>query len=122
VIGRRTRIAVALAAGVALVGAAPAGAGAPPKKKVVHLGDNYFLPGKLTVKPKTRVVWKWPGFESSGQVHDVKLRKGPKGVKRFHSDPAASDFSFSRRLTVPGTYRLVCTYHEEMTMTIKVRR
>lgn len=120
-IGRRTRIAVALATGVALAGATPAGAGAP-KRKVVKLGDNYFLPAKLTVKRGTRVVWKWPGFESSGQVHDVKLRKGPKGVKRFHSDPAASDYSYSRRLTVPGRYRLVCTYHEEMAMTITVRR
>jgi plastocyanin len=55
-------------------------------------------------------------------VHDVKLRRAPKGVRKFHSDPAASDFSFSRTLTKAGTYRLVCTYHEEMTMTIKVRR
>jgi len=60
--------------------------------------------------------------EASGQVHDVKLKSGPKGVKRFHSDPAASDYTYRRTLTVTGTYKLVCTYHEEMTMTIRVRR
>jgi plastocyanin len=117
----RGRLALALVAGVALCSAAPASAGAP-RKRTVRVGDNYFLPATLTVKPRTTVVWRWPGYEASGQVHDVELAKGPKGVKRFHSDPAASDYSFRRKLTVVGRYRLVCTYHEDMTMTIKVKR
>lgn len=118
---RAGRLAVVALSGVALLGAAPALAGAP-RKKVVQIGDNYFTPAKLTVQRKTRIVWRWPGYESSGQVHDVELAKGPAGVKRFHSDPAASDYSFSRTLSVPGTYRIVCSYHEGMTQTIRVRR
>jgi plastocyanin len=117
---RRTQIAV-LVAGVALLGAAPADAG-HSRKKTVRIGDNYFLPGKLTVKPNTTIVWKWPGADASGQVHDVKLRKAPRHVKKFQSDPAATDYTFRRKLTRTGTYRFVCTYHEDMVMTIKVRK
>jgi plastocyanin len=51
----------------------------------------------------------------------VKLVKAPKGVKRFHSASAASDFTFSRKLTRPGTYKILCTLHHEMKMTITVR-
>ena len=112
------RLAAALlAAGVALVCAAPAQAG-----KTVRIYDNYFLKDDLTVKRGATVTWRWPGFDEAGDVHDVKLKSGPKGVKKFHSEAAATDFEFKRKLKVPGRYRIVCTLHEEMTMKIKVRR
>jgi plastocyanin len=108
-----------LLAGVALLlSAAPAQAG----KRSVRIYDNYFLPDSLTVKRGTVVVWRWPGADEAGDVHDVKLKSGPKGAKKFHSEAAATDFSFRRRLKVPGRYRIVCTLHEEMTMKIRVRR
>jgi plastocyanin len=113
------RLALALGlAGAALV-AAPATAAAP-KPRTVKIADNYYLPAKLTVAKETKVTWRWP--EEAGDVHDVKLKKAPKGVKRFHSEPASASFAFRRRLTKPGTYRIVCTLHEEMTMTVTVRR
>ena len=43
-------------------------------------------------------------------------------MKKFHSEAAATDFSFRRKLTVPGKYKIVCTLHEEMKMTIRVKR
>ena len=86
------------------------------------LGDNYYTPQTLTVKRGTTVTWKWPGFEQAGDVHDVKLKSGPKGVKKFHSEAASTDYSFKRKLKVAGTYKLVCTLHHEMRMTIKVRK
>jgi plastocyanin len=105
-------------AGVALLlSAAPAQAG----KKTVRIHDNYFLADSLTVKRGTVVVWRWPGADEAGDVHDVKLKSGPKGARKFHSEAAATDFSFRRKLKVPGRYRIVCTLHEEMTMRIKVR-
>jgi plastocyanin len=58
----------------------------------------------------------------AGDVHDVKLKSGPKRVKKFHSQPASSDFSFKRKLTVVGKYKVICTLHENMRMTIRVRR
>jgi plastocyanin len=106
--------------GVALlVGATPALGAA---KKTVGVGDNYYTPKSLTVSKGTTVTWKWPGFDQAGDVHDVKLKSGPKGVKKFQSEAASTDYSFKRKLTVAGIYKLVCTLHHEMTQTIKVRK
>jgi plastocyanin len=107
------RVIIAVLAGVALLSAAPASG---------TLGDNYFTPQKLKVKKGTTVTWKWPGFEEAGDVHDVKLVKGPAGVKKFHSEAASTDYSFKRKLKVAGTYKLACTLHHEMRMTITVRK
>ena len=109
----------AVLAGVALLGAAPAQAA---RHKTVKIGDNYFAPATLKVKRGTVVTWKWPSFEEAGDVHDVKLKSGPKGVKKFHSEAASTDYTFKRRLRVAGRYRIVCTLHEDMRMTIRVRR
>jgi plastocyanin len=116
----RRRLLVALAAGAALSCAAPAVA-ATPQRKSVKVADNYFWPQKLTLAKRSIVTWKWPSDEAI-DVHDVKLKSGPKGVKRWQSEPAASGYRFKRTLRVTGTYRIVCTLHEEMTMTIRVRR
>ena len=110
--------AVLALAGVALV-AAPATAAAP-KPKTVKIADNYYLPAKLTIKPDTKVAWRWPA--EAGDVHDVKLKSAPKGVRKFHSQPASASYSFKRTLEKPGRYKIVCTLHEEMKMTITVRR
>ena len=118
----RTRpVLVAVLAGAVLSSAAPAQAG-KPKPKTVRIYDNYYLADTLKVKVGTTVIWRWPGFDEAGDVHDVKLKSGPKGVKKFQSEAAATDFSFRRKLKVAGKYRIVCTLHEEMTMTIRVRR
>ena len=105
-------------AGAALQCAAPAHGAA---RKTVTVGDNYFTPQTLTVKRGTTVTWRWPGYDGAGDVHDVGLVAGPKGVKRFRSEAAATDYRFSRRLTVPGTYRLDCSLHHAMRKTLKVR-
>lgn len=115
-IGRRI---LPVAAAVALLGAAPAVAAAP-KPKTVQVADNYFQPAKLTLKPKTAVTWKWPS-DVAIDVHDVKLKSAPKGVKKWQSEPASSGYRFKRTFTKPGTYKVVCTLHEEMKMTIRVR-
>ena len=94
---------------------------AAPKKKTVNLGDNFYTPKTVTVAQNGTVTWKWPAFDEAGDVHDVKLKSGPKGAKKFASESAATDYSFKRKLTAKGTYKIVCTLHEEMTMTIKVR-
>jgi plastocyanin len=109
---------IAVLAGAALISAVPA-QGAP--KKTVTVGDDYFTPQTLKVMRGTTVTWRWPGFEAAGDVHDVKLLSGPKTVKKFQSEAASTDYTFKRKLTVPGKYRLGCTLHHEMRMTVKVR-
>jgi len=103
----------------ALVAAAfPAAAlGASPKR--VQVGDDYYGPTKVTVKPGTTLKWSW--LADNANSHDVKLSRGPKGVKRFHSASAATDYTFSKKLTKKGTYKILCTLHRTMRMTIIVR-
>jgi plastocyanin len=112
------RRGLAVVIGAAAVAVAPAAASTPKPLKV-QVADDYFLPAKKTVKPGTKVVWKW--LATNGNSHDVKLKKGPKGVKRFHSDPAAADFTYKKTLKVKGKYLIICTFHEEMVQTITVK-
>jgi plastocyanin len=106
-----------VAIGVAALAVAPAAAAPKPLK--VQVGDDYFRPLKKSVKPGTKVIWKWDA--ANGNTHDVKLKKGPKGVKKFHSDPAAADFTYKRTLKVKGKYLIICTFHQNMVQTITVR-
>ncbi len=108
-----------IGAALLVMGVAPAYGAA---SKTIKVGDNFYLPKTVTVNRGTTVTWKWPGYDEAGDVHDVKLKTGPKGVKKFQSEAASTDYSFKRKLTVAGTYKLICTLHEEMTMTIKVRK
>jgi plastocyanin len=110
---------IGVLAGAALISAAPVHGAT---RKTVAVGDNYFTPKRLTVARGTTIVWRWPGLEEAGDVHDVKLSSGPKGVKKFQSEAASTDYTYRRKLTVAGTYKLVCTLHHEMRMTIKVKR
>jgi plastocyanin len=106
-----TRYFTAAALVAAAVAASPA--------KQVKVGDDYYGPTQLTVRHGTTVKWVW--LAENGNSHDVKLKSGPKGVKRFHSASAATDYSYSRKLTKPGTYKIVCTLHQDMKMTITVK-
>ena len=120
----------ALAVGGSLLALALSGAGGAlaggkskaraAKTKTVKVGDDYFGPAKLTVTKGTKIKWKW--LDGNSNTHDVRLRKGPHGVKRFKSQVAASDYSFSRKLKKPGKYRIYCSLHREMVMTIVVKR
>ena len=112
------RRGLAVVIGAAALAVAPAAASTPKPLKV-QVADDYFAPLKKTVKPGTKVVWKW--LDYNGNTHDVKLKKGPKGVKRFQSDPAAADFVYKRTLKVKGKYSIICTFHENMVQTITVR-
>jgi plastocyanin len=111
--------ALLVAAGVAALAVAPAVSDAAAPVKKVTVGDDYFGPTQVKVKSGTKVVWNW--LSVNGNTHDVKLKKGPKGVKRFHSDAAAADFSYKRTLKVKGKYSIICTFHENMVMTITVK-
>jgi len=122
------KIATAALAAVAVVFApAVAGADAASKKKKsakpvtakVQIFDNYYEPARLTVPKGSTIKWLWP--VTTGDTHDVTLGKGPKGVKKFQSEIAASEYVYSKKLTVTGKYHIICSLHEEMTMDITVR-
>jgi plastocyanin len=120
---RRAGLTIAVIAGLTAASAAvPAAAGGgKPQRKTVKIADNYYSPAKLTVNRNSTITWKWP--DTTGDTHDVLLDQGPKGVKEFQSEQAGSFYSYKRKLTVPGVYKIICTLHEqEMKMTITVRK
>jgi len=129
---RGTRAGIgAVTVTAALVAAVPAVAPAAkqatqakkkPKPKTVRIFDNYYAPAKLTVKPGTKVTWKWP--VDVGDNHDVATKSIPKKAKKFKSPPyAAGPAKWSQTFKQPGKYKLYCTFHEtEMTMTITVKK
>jgi plastocyanin len=118
-------LALTVALSTAMLAAVPAEAGRTPRY-TVKVGDYFLSPAKKTVTEGTRVTWKWPSV--SGDVHDVKLKKGPRGLsrsfkRRFHSDLVSSDYSYAKTLRVPGKYTIICTLHEDdMTQVITVKR
>lgn len=126
---RRPSIVV-IAAAVALAGAVPAGATLAHSSKhhkhhkaktvKVKVRDNYYAKSKLKVKAGTKVTWTWPS--SAGDTHDVKARKVPKHAKKFHSGAYASGAKYSQTLKKPGKYKLYCTFHRGMKMTITVTK
>lgn len=117
---RRGVTALAAGGSLALALAGASGALAGGKTKTIKVGDDYFSPSKVTVKAGTTVKWSW--LAGNADTHDVRLKSGPHGVKHFKSEVAASDYSFKRKLTRPGKYRLYCSLHESMVQTIVVKR
>ncbi len=92
---RRNIAAAVVALGALVVAPASQAVSSKVVKKTVKIGDNFFSPDSLKVPKNAKVTWRWP--KNPGDVHDVYLRKGPKGVKKFHSDLAASGYSFVAR-------------------------
>jgi len=105
----------ALALGpLVVVGGAPAadGPGTRAARTVdVTVGDDFYRPVRLSVRPRTRVRWVWRGRD----VHNVTVTSGPR---RFRSRTQVRG-TFARTLRARGTYRIVCTVHGQ-TMRIRV--
>lgn len=101
----------ALLAALALLGALAVPALAATKS--IALRDTFFTPKSVTVKKGTTVKWVWRGH----LPHNVTVKKGPV---KFHSRTQVKG-SFSKKLTARGTYRIVCTIHPGMNLTLKVK-
>lgn len=101
---------------VAVVAVGTAGAAIPVQTatKTIKLGDNFFSPSKVTVTAGTVVTFKWAG----SNTHNVTVVKGPQ---KFTS-PSQSDGTYNRKFTKTGTYKIVCTFHPGMNLTLKVKK
>jgi plastocyanin len=74
-----------------------------------------FSPRKLSVPRGARVTWRF----ADATAHDITLASGPRG---FASQYLTRGGSYTRRLTVPGEYRLFCSLHPvDMPQVITVR-
>jgi plastocyanin len=106
-----TLIALAAVAALALFG------GTAGAATTVTLGDNFFSPSKKTIGKGTKVKFKWVG----NRRHNVTKASGPGGG--FASRTTKSrGVNFAKKFRRAGTYRLVCTIHAGMGMTLVVRR
>ena len=98
---------------LATAGLAAAAVPAFAATRTVNVDDNFFSPSKLSVKKGTTVKWRWTG----DAPHNVRVVKGPV---KFGSSIKSSG-SYRKTMRRRGTYRLVCTIHSGMDMTLRVR-
>ena len=100
-----------LAAAIAIVAGAP-GAGA--RGKTVEVGDDFFNPTSLSVSKGTKVAFKWVGSDE----HNIVKKSGPGGD---FSSPVTDErgVQFKHKFKKAGTYKLICTIHEDMKMKVK---
>jgi plastocyanin len=96
---------------------------APPGRRVnvgrrgtVEVGDLYFRRPNVTIRAGGTLTWRVEG----GSLHNITLANGPRG---FSSPNLSNGRTYSKRLTVPGTYQIFCGLHPvDMTATVKVKR
>jgi len=107
-----------LAAGAVTVIAAGAAIPAFAGTKSVKIGDNYFVRpannATVTISKGSSLKFLWRGHAP----HNVVKRRGPGGS--FKS-PVRTSGSWAHKFTRGGTYKLVCTIHSGMKLTVKVR-
>lgn len=114
-------IALAVGALAATGVASPAAKGKKPVK--VKVLDDFYTPGKVKVKKRGKVTWKWG---DDFNLHNVTLKHGPKGVKKSkYTSQSSSDkgFKFTKKFKKPGKYNFYCTIHPDvMKMKVVVKR
>lgn len=103
---------IAIAAAVATAGALAVPALAATR--TVKTGDNFFKPGKITLKKNDRLKTSWKG----GAPHNIRAVKGP--TRPSSGQPQVKD-SFSYKFKKKGTWRFICDLHPEMKLTVRVK-
>jgi plastocyanin len=92
-------------------------------RTVEMTSSHQFSPREVVVKLGESVTWK----NSANDVHTVttdpsraKMKDSvsiPSGAKPFHSGDVMPGKTYRQTFTVAGTYRYVCTVHEDKGMT-----
>jgi plastocyanin len=86
------------------------------RRGTISVGDLFFKRPNVSVRAGSRLTWRFDG----DTLHNITLANGPRG---FSSPNLSDGRTYSRRLSVPGTYQLFCGLHPvDMTATIRVRR
>ena len=100
---------------IAAAAAIPAFAGT----KSVKIGDNYFVRpannATVTISKGSSLKFVWRG----NAAHNVVKRRGPGAS--FNSGVKTHGKTWTHKFTRGGTYKLVCTIHNGMKLTVKVR-
>ena len=107
------------AAALALVQSSAASGGArTAATKNVSVRDDLFRAKRITIHSGDRVKWTW---RNTAGDHNVRFRKVPKGVSLKPGSTTKAGGTFVRKFRKRGTYRYVCTIHEDLGMTGSVK-
>ena len=114
---RRTSAVLASTALTAVAGLALLAGGATgAASTTIKVDDNFFAPAKKSVGKGTKVRFKWVG----SNPHNVVKKSGPGGS--FRSETTSSPgVNFAKTFKKAGRYKIVCTIHDGMDLTLKVR-
>ena len=82
-------------------------------RKTITVKDDVFSPKRTTISKNTLVTWRWA---SDAGKHNVVSR----GSKRFKSSKTQEGGVYRVRFRRAGTYRYVCTLHEDKGMTGRI--
>jgi plastocyanin len=86
------------------------------RRGAISVGDMFFKRANVSVKAGSKLTWRFAG----STLHNITLANGPRG---FSSPNLNGGRTYSKRLSVPGTYQLFCGLHPvDMTATVKVTR
>jgi plastocyanin len=109
------RLVLAITAVCALaLGTLTASAGARASA-TIKVGDDFFSPTEKTVAAGTKVKFNWIGSDK----HNVVKQSGPGAS--FDSGPIkGSGVQFTHKFKTAGTYKIICTIHDDMKMKLKV--
>lgn len=118
-------VATLALASVVLIPAAGLGAKSekPIKGPTIKVGDDFYSPTDVKVKPNTQLNYKWD--PSNTDSHNVVLKKGPSGVskKDFKSATGSIGIKYKPVFEKKGTYDLLCTIHPDvMKMKVTVKK
>lgn len=126
-----TRPVVALAAAAAVLAAAgtawavdgPPASAAKKATKTTKLYDVApgFDPTTLSVKAGTKLVWRSEKTNTTEHTVTLDSSAAPRKAKFFDSGDIGPGKSYSRTLTMKGSYLLYCKIHGGMFQTVKVR-
>ncbi len=84
--------------------------------KGVTVGDNYFSRRSTSIRRNDRIRFKW---DRTRKRHNVAVRSGPV---KFKSRTKRGTYTYTKKFTRKGTYRLYCTIHpSSMKTTVRVR-
>jgi plastocyanin len=110
-----SRLVLVLCAAAALTIGALAGTAGARGGATVKLGDDFFKPTEKTVSKGTKVKFKWVGTDK----HNIVKKSGP-GSAIDSGVQQGSGVLYTHKFKKKGTYKLICTIHDGMKMTLKV--
>jgi plastocyanin len=118
--GRIIGSLLALLVAVGLLQAAAAAGGDDARSaqtRSVSVRDDFFSPKRRTISSGDSVRWVW----REDNPHNVRFRKVPSGASKRPGSTTKSSGTFVRKFRRRGTYRYVCTIHEDAGMTGSVK-